>query len=160
SEKSWGPNYLHMGLTLSTTFQGTSAFNLNVDHRMTWLNDRGLEWRNRAYLGNLSGLASELYQPLDLGRQWFVAPRIVAAQDLDNMFIADNAAAQYRNRRGEAASDLGYSFGTVGEARLGYEFGNVSFTKATGAAVFPDQHDQIGMAYVHVLLDQFDNWFF
>jgi len=160
SEKSWGPNYLHMGLNLSTTFQGTSAFNLNVDHRMTWLNDRGLEWRNRANLGSLSGLASELYQPLDLARQWFVAPRIVVSQELDNMFIGDNAAGQYRNRRGEAALDLGYRFGTVGEARLGYQFGNVSFTKATGSAVFPDQHDQIGTAYLNVLLDQFDNWYF
>ncbi|HKE42963.1 MAG TPA: patatin-like phospholipase family protein [Steroidobacteraceae bacterium] len=159
-EKSWGPNYLHMGLTLSTNFQGTSSFNLNVDHRMTWLNDRGLEWRNRAYLGNLSGLGSELYQPLDLEREWFVAPRVVFTQQLDNIFIGDNNAAQYRNRRGEAGLDLGYRFGTVGEARLGYNYGKISFTKGTGSAILPDQHDNFGAAYLQVVLDQYDNWSF
>jgi NTE family protein len=159
-EKSWGPNYLHMGLNLSTNFQGTSAFNLNVDHRMTWLNDRGLEWRNRAYLGNLTGLITELYQPLDLEREWFVAPRVQFTQNLDNIFIADNAAAQYRNRRGFVGLDLGYRFGTLGEARLGYDFGGISYTKGTGSAVLPDQHDQLGTVNLSVVVDQYDSWNF
>jgi len=159
-EKSWGPNYMHIGLNLSTDFQGGSAFNLNVDHRMTWLTERGLEWRNRFYLGDLTGIASELYQPLDLARKWFVAPRLVAAQELETIFLDDDAVAQYRNRRGEVALELGRRFSTYGEARFGYHFGQVSFTKSTGAAALADSHDNLGAVYLRVVLDQYNNWNF
>ena len=126
-EKSWGPNYMHVGLNLSTDFQGTSAFNLNVDHRMTWLTDRGLEWRNRFYLGDLTGIASELYQPLDLARKWFASGRLVAAQELENIFLDNEAVAQYRNRRGEVAVDFGRRLGTYwrGAPRLPFRRGEL-----------------------------------
>jgi NTE family protein len=159
-EKSWGPNYMHIGLNLSTDFQGASAFNLNVDHRMTWLTEGGLEWRNRFYLGDLTGLASELYQPLDLARSWFVAPRVVAAQELETIFVDDEAVAQYRNRRVEAAFDFGRRIGTYGEARLGYHFGRVGFTKSTGTSALEDSHDDLGAVYLRLVLDQFNNWNF
>ena len=159
-EKSWGPNYMHIGLNLSTDFQGTSAFNLNVDHRMTWLTERGLEWRNRFYLGDLTGIASELYQPLDLARKWFTSTRLVGVQELETIFLDNEAVAQYRNRRGEVALDLGHRFGTYGEARFGYRFGKVSFTKSTGSAALTDSHDNLGAAYLRVVLDQYNNWHF
>jgi NTE family protein len=159
-EKSWGPNYMHIGLNLSTDFQGTSAFNLNVDHRMTWLTERGLEWRNRFYLGDLTGIASELYQPLDLARKWFASSRLVAAQELENIFVDDEAVAQYRNRRGEIALDLGRRMGTYGEARFGYRFGQVSFTKSTGSTALDDSHDDLGAVYMRLVLDQYNNWNF
>ncbi len=159
-EKAWGPNYLHLGLNLSTDFQGASAFNLNVDHRMTWLTDRGLEWRNRFYLGDLTGIASELYQPLDLARKWFSAGRLVAAQELENIFLDEDAVAQYRNRRGEVALELGRRIGTYGDARVGYRYGQVSFTKSTGSPALPDSHDDLGAAYLQLTLDQYNNWNF
>ena len=151
---------MHIGLNLSTDFQGTSAFNLNVDHRMTWLTERGLEWRNRFYLGDLTGIASELYQPLDLARKWFTSSRLVGVQELETIFLDDEAVAQYRNRRGEVALDLGHRFGTYGEARFGYRFGKVSFTKSTGSAALTDSHDNLGAAYLRVVLDQYNNWNF
>jgi NTE family protein len=160
-EKSWGPNYLHLGLNLSTDFQGGSAFNLNLDHRMTWLTQRGLEWRNRLYLGDLTGVSSELYQPLDLARKWFVAPRLIAAQEIENLFVGEDIVAQYRNRRGELGLDLGYRLGTHGEARVGYHYGEVSFTKASGSPDLEnDLHAQLGAAYVRLVLDQYNNWNF
>jgi len=159
-EKSWGPNYMHVGLNLSTDFQGTSAFNLNVDHRMTWLTDRGLEWRNRFYLGDLTGIASELYQPLDLARKSFASGRLVGAQELENIFLDNEAVAQYRNRRGEVAVDFGRRLGTYGEARLGYRFGQVSFTKSTGGTALEDSHDNLGAVYLRMVLDQYNNWSF
>ena len=86
-EKSWGPNYMRFGLGMSTDFDGESAFTLLGDHRMTWLNSRGLEWRNRIALGDQTGIVSELYQPLDLPRKWFVAPGASALQQLDTIFM-------------------------------------------------------------------------
>ncbi len=159
-EKSWGPNYLRFGLDLSTDFDGESAFTLLGDHRMTWLNSRGLEWRNRVALGDLTGVASELYQPLDLAREWFVAPRASALQQLESIFIAEDEVSEYRNRRFELGLDLGRRLGSLGEIRLGYEWGVVSFRAATGLPVFDRTFDHLGEISARLLIDQFDNWDF
>ncbi len=159
-EKSWGPNYLRFGMDLSTDFDGESSFTLIGDHRMTWLNSRGLEWRNRVALGDLTGVATELYQPLDLARAWFVAPHVQAYQQLDTIFIGESAVSEYRNRRGAIGFDLGRRFGTLGELRLGYDWGAVSFRTATGPAVFDRDYDHVGSLGVRLNIDQFDNWDF
>jgi len=159
-EKSWGPNYLRFGLGMATDLDGESAFTLVGDHRMTWLNSRGLEWRNSVALGDRTGITSELYQPLDLTREWFVAPGASAVQQLDSIFVAGNSVAEYRSRRSLLSFDFGKRFGSLGELRLGYDWGTTSFRTATGLPVFDRTYDHVGEANVRLLIDQFDNWDF
>ena len=159
-EKSWGPNYMRFGMNLSTDFEGESSFTLLGDHRMTWLSSRGLEWRNRVALGDLTGVATELYQPLDLAREWFVAPHALAYQQLESIFLGEDSISEYRSRRGVAGFDFGRRLGTLGELRLGFDWGAVSFRTATGLPVFDRDYDHIGAAGVSLLLDQFDHWDF
>jgi NTE family protein len=159
-EKSWGPNYMRFGLGMSTDFDGESAFTLVGDHRMTWLNSRGLEWRNRLSLGDVTGITTELYQPLDLPRQWFVAPGASAVQKLDTIFVAGDAVAEYRSRRSLLGFEFGRRFGSLGEFRLGYDWGIASFRTATGLPVFDRTYDHVGEVSARLLIDQFDNWDF
>jgi NTE family protein len=91
-EKSWGPNYLRFGINLGTDFKGQNSFTLGLDHRATWLNSRGLEWRNDVFLGQHTGWLSELYQPLDLARNWFIAPSIRLNQQTFDLFFDDRAS--------------------------------------------------------------------
>src|SRR6185369_221243 len=76
-DKSWGPNYLRVGLDLSTDFRGRSAFNLKLSHNRHWLTSSGTEWRNRLHIGEAPGLFTELYHPLtwtdSRADDWFVA---------------------------------------------------------------------------------------
>lgn len=159
-EKSWGPNYMRFGLGMSTDFDGESAFTLLGDHRMTWLNSRGLEWRNRIALGDQTGILSELYQPLDLPRKWFVAPGASALQQLDTIFVGDAAVAEYRSRRWLVGVDFGRRFGSLGELRLGYDWGVASFRTSTGLPVFDRTYDHTGEVNARLLVDQLDNWDF
>lgn len=159
-EKSWGPNYLRFGLGMSTDLDGESAFTLVGDHRMTWLNSHGLEWRNHVALGDLTGIAGELYQPLDPRREWFVAPGASAEQQLDTIFVEENAVGDYRSRRSLVGLDLGRRFGSLGELRLGYDWGITSFRAATGLPVFDRTYDHVGEVNARLLIDQFDNWDF
>jgi NTE family protein len=159
-EKSWGPNYMRFGMDLSTDFDGESAFTLLGDHRMTWLTSRGLEWRNRVALGDLTGVVTELYQPLDLAREWFVAPHALAYQQLESIFFGEDSISEYRSRKGAIGFDFGRRFGTLGELRLGYDFGAVSFRTATGLPVFDRDYDHLGTVGATLLLDQFDHWDF
>lgn len=159
-EKSWVPNYMRFGMDLSTDFDGESSFTLLGDHRMTWLNSRGLEWRNRVALGDLTGAVTELYQPLDLAREWFVAPHALAYQQLDSIFLGEDSVSEYRSRRGAVGFDVGRRFGTLGDLRLGYDWGAVSFRTATGLPVFDRDNDHVGSLGARLNIDQFDHWDF
>ena len=50
-EKEWGPSYVNLDLDLSTDLQGNSRFSARAATRSTWLDRRGLEWRNTFSLG-------------------------------------------------------------------------------------------------------------
>jgi NTE family protein len=159
-EKRWGRNYLRAGLNLSTDFKGESAFIIGLDHRTTWLNSRGLEWRNELYLGQRTGWASELYQPLDLARTWFVAPVINLDQRVFDLFVGDEAVARYSVRSARLGLQVGRRFGTLGEARLGYLYGAVHAEPNIGVSQFPAADVKTGALTAEVALDRFDNWAF
>jgi NTE family protein len=63
-DKGWGPGYLRFGFALGDDFAGGSAYQATADLRLTGLDERGREWRNRVQLGQRSGVLTELYQPL------------------------------------------------------------------------------------------------
>jgi len=159
-EKSWGPNYLRFGLNLGTDFKGESSFTIGVDHRATWLNSRGLEWRNDVYLGQHTGWLSELYQPIDLARVWFVAPTIYLNQQSYDLFVDERSVARYLVRNAQAGLQVGRRLGTLGEARLGYVYGSVHAYPSTGVSQFTDMSVKQGGLTATLTLDQFDNWAF
>lgn len=76
-DKPWGPNYLRIGLDLSTDFEGRGSFNLKLSHNRHWLTANGTEWRNRLQIGAIPAIFTELYHPLNwtvgLANDWFVA---------------------------------------------------------------------------------------
>lgn len=71
-EKSWGPNYLQLGLKLSTDFQGDAAFTLLTRYRRTWLNRAGGQWQTDFHFGRDSLLRTQWYQPFSAGSDYFV----------------------------------------------------------------------------------------
>lgn len=156
-EKSWGPNYLGLGLALASDLEGDSEFTIYVDHRATWLTKRGLEWRNRASLGQTTGLATELRQPLDLGRQWFIAPRGEFLQDERTLYLDDEAIAAYRNRRAALSIDLGRRLGNYGEVRAGFEFGSSAEKRVTGAPLLPDLARRVVGWHGTLVMDRLDS---
>lgn len=158
--KSWGPDYYRFGLGIATDFEGRSAFNLVVDQRLTWLDQRGLEWRNRLSLGDQTGLRSELRQPLDAARAWFAAVRAEADERVDDLFFDEVDVAQYRKleRRGEIA--LGRNLGTLGELQLGYEYRSLHAARRVGIPQFPSATQDIGAIHAGLVLDSLDSWNF
>jgi NTE family protein len=158
--KRWGPSYLRFGLNLSSDFEGTSSFNVLADHRATWLNQRGLEWRNSLSVGQVTDVRSELYQPVDIARRFFVAPRVEWRQQLDDLYIGEDAVARYRNRKASAGIDLGVNLATTAELRLGYEYAHVWGDLQIGFPVLPDLDEEYGALQASLLVDRLDNWGF
>ena len=123
-DKHWGPNYLRVGLDLSTDFSGRSAFNIKLSHNRHWLTAHGTEWRNRVQIGETPQIFSEIYHPLTrtIGttNDWFIAGHLTGERRLQTLFDAQgNESSEWRRSSGRLGLDMGQPWGSFGEFRLG-----------------------------------------
>lgn len=158
-EKDWGPDYLRFGLALSTDLAGESAFTIGTEYRRTWLNRRGLEWRNLATVGQLTSLRSELVQPIDVARRWMSAAFADGRQRTDELFVGGDAIARLRNRVGRFGAEIRRRFTTDAELDFGYQRSWFDANSVTGAS-FPEFQGSSGEFYARLIIDRLDNWDF
>ena len=156
-EKSWGPNYLRWGLSLSSSLDGDSDYNILADYTRRWVNSLGAEWKTQAQFGSHKVLQSEFYQPLEHSRTIFVAPRVSWDQRLIDLYQGDKILAEYRVRKAVAGLDLGIQPWSYGEIRLGYEGGTATQSLYRGTLSSPRQDIDLGAFRGRMVVDQFDN---
>jgi NTE family protein len=125
-EKPWGPNYLTVGLDMSTDFRGRSAFNLKLHHNRHWLSASGTEWRNRLQIGEVPQVFTELYHPLawaaSRADDWFASGYAGAERKRILRYTADGSEelGSYLRNQAELGLDIGQPWGDLGELRLGW----------------------------------------
>ena len=157
-EKSWGLDYLRLGLGLSSDFQGDAYFNLIGSYRNTWINSLGAEWRTDVQIGRSSSLMTEFYQPLIPEGTFFVAPRIVLENRSTDLYQGENRVASYDVSSALAALDFGSLIGRYGEVRLGLAGGIVQPELDTGPQLLsPGPERTVGAATFQLLLDRLDS---
>lgn len=118
-EKPWGPEYLRLGLSLSSTLRQGSSYALRVAWHRTWINRAGGELMAVGELGNPNGLGVEWFQPLAPASRWFFdATAGYRGQRLD-LYADEDRISEYVIERTRAAASLGLSFGALGRVRLG-----------------------------------------
>ena len=159
AEKSWGPNYLRLGLGLATDFQSEAFFNVHASYRRTWINSLGAEWLNDFQVGRTNSFLSEFYQPLTPGGAFFVAPHIEAAQTPTDVYDGNRRLARFLVTYGRAALDVGTVFASYGEARVGLTAGNARARLQTGTVDYTGGVDRIrqGAYTARVFFDQLDS---
>ncbi len=123
-DKPWGPNYLRLGLDLSTDFNRRGSFNLKLSHNRHWLTPSGTEWRNRVQIGAVPLLFTEIYHPLNwtigLSNDWFVAGYAGIERRSGTLYTEQgNELARYSRTDSKVGVDLGQPWGRFGELRLG-----------------------------------------
>jgi NTE family protein len=156
-EKSWGPNYLRLGVALESDFEGSSTYNILVDYTRRWMNSLGAEWKTQVNLGSPSGIYSEFYQPLSVKRFFFVSPHVEWRQEVFDVFDGKKVAASYRVTRYEGGLDVGIQPWMYGEARVGLLFTKFNASQKTGKVDLPDDHITRGAVVIAGRLDQLDN---
>ena len=122
TEKSWGPNFLRFGLSLSTDLQNDTFFNLMMGHKRVWVNSLGAEWTNEVVLGSTRRYATEFYQPLTLSNLVFASAYGLVQRAPEFIFNGDIREAEYSVLTETAGLDLGVPFGTMGELRVGFKW--------------------------------------
>jgi NTE family protein len=157
TEKSWGPNYLRLGLQLSSDLGNDSQFNFFGSWRATWLNAYGGEWRNEFVLGSDVLLDTSFYQPLSARQYAFVEPRLRLSNTPLDVYFGNVLFAQYRDQAITASADLGVNFSQYGQARLGLYRGYHRFSLRTGLPSLPNVNVDTAGLQAGLRIDRLDS---
>jgi NTE family protein len=156
-EKPWGPNYLRFGLSLESSFDGGSSYNILIDYTMRWVNRLGAEWKNQVQFGETHLFFSEFYQPVFPTRTLFIAPYFRWEQRFADVYYGDDVIARYRIRQQQWGADLGVQPWTYGEVRFGYVRDQVQARYQVGLPGFPAVDLTQGALRLRAIADQLDN---
>jgi len=156
-EKSWGPNYLRVGVALESDFKGSSSYNILADYTRRWINSLGAEWKTQVNLGSPAGIYSEFYQPLSVSRLFFISPHGEWRQNPVDVYEGHDRVAEYRITSYEGGLDFGIQPWMYGEARVGLQFGKFRASSISGDIDLPTDNITRGAIVVQGRLDQLDN---
>jgi len=155
--KSWGPNFLQLGVSLEDDFEGSTGFNLSARMTRAGINRLGAEWRNDLRLGTDPKFFTEFYQPLSFDSRLFLAPRIELEQSNINAFVMDETVARLRLSEAEAGLDFGRELGRIGEFRVGVFRGFGEARVKVGDPSIPNIDFDTGGAFAQLRFDTLDN---
>jgi len=159
-EKSWGPNYLRFGLSLSANVGHDTGFTIVGRSDRRWMNSNGGEWINQLQVGEIAGFLSEFYQPFAPGSPWFAAPRVTLYRMQSNVFLGDDKVALYRRQSSQLGLDLGREIGALGEARIGFVGGRLDSSMDIGPPVLPSEKVRLNAWTARMEFDQLDDYNF
>lgn len=121
--KSWGPNYVRVGLNLEDDFEGNSRYNAALRFIATELNRLGAEWLTDLQIGDNPKLFTEFYQPLSLASRYFIAPQLDFEERSVFRLEDRDRVAEFRVRTLQGGLDFGRELSNWGEIRFGVRRG-------------------------------------
>ncbi len=120
TEATIGKDYLSPSVGVYGDGGGDLKFQVTLQHVRRWLNERGAQWRNTLEVGYETSLSTSFYQPLDVGQQFFVEPKLLAGQTLENLFLDGDHVATVEFRDLGGRLDFGWNLPHAAQVRLGY----------------------------------------
>lgn len=153
-EKSWGPNYLRMGLNLNSSWKGLSSYSLRAAYHQTLLNALGGESLTWAELGSRTGFGAEYYQPLDPARSYFFEARGSLRREEYALFGDDLRISDFRNAVARLELAVGKNFALLGQAQIGWREERHRFRIETGLPLLPTNAQKVSGVQASVELDQ------
>jgi len=158
--KSWGPNYLRLGLGVESDYDGGSRANAAAQLLMTDLNAYDADLLLQAQIGEEPGFFAEYFQPLSLRSDFFFAPSL-RHEFMTRQVIDDgHQVARYRIRETSAAFAIGAELSNWGEVRLGVRRGDGSTHVLVGDPTLPVDNFDLGGAYLEFGYDRLDSAYF
>jgi NTE family protein len=143
-EKSWGPDYLYIGLELRSDSTGQTGFGLRLGADLTRCNAWGGVWRQDALVGQENSYRTEWHQPLWDGPV-FAAVKAEGREWTRLVYRDGDAEDDYLCSTLGAGLDLGLSAGSLGELRLGWWHAREWGRRSIGTDGPPDyQADIVG----------------
>jgi len=161
-EKSWGPNYVQLGMKWNSSMAGNGILSIAVSYLKTEMNSWNGELRTALAIGDEPGLFTDFYQPLGKGADWFGGARLLAQQFNINVFEegTSDIVEQFGISRLGVSAYGGREFGNWGRALLEYARGGGDREIRIGDPTTPDQDFDIGELSFVLEADRLDDLYF
>jgi NTE family protein len=159
TEKSWGPDYLRIGIELQASSR-ENDFAIRAAYHRKWLNSYGAEWLSGAQLGQMTNIFTEFYQPVDPRQYFFIDPAAGLSRDKVKAYQDDQRIAEYLVTTRSAVFNVGANLGVYGQLRFGRLVRKVEASVATGVQALPEGQNTLQGWQLLADLDQFDRTFF
>ncbi len=160
TEKSWGPDYVRLGLNLNSSLSGGSTYSLRAAYQKTWLNSLGGELLVSGELGSDTGLAAAWYQPLDPAQRYFVEAQGSVRRENVAIYIGEQRASIYRDNVSRLDLMGGVNIGLLGQVRLGWREEQRTVRLETGLPIQPPDPLRTSGWLASFELDQLDQLYF
>ncbi len=157
TEKSWGPNYLQLGIALASDFEGESSWNIGASLLKTALNRRAGELRLAAQIGDSPLVFTEFYQPLDVSLRYFINPQLLYDSRSFSRFEDGDEIEEFRVNRYGGGIAAGRVLGHWGEIRVGMRRFTGDAEVRIGDPATPDIDIDSAEAYLRLTYDRIDN---
>jgi NTE family protein len=157
-EKSYSPPIVRPLINIDGTNYNEVLFSAGA--RITFLDfgSFGSELRNDIVLGSVYRLTSEYYHPFSPNTRWFIAPQLALNTKKFYFYFDNHIDSQYRKRQFGGALDVGYTFGSVAEVRLGYQSAYQRYSPVIGdSVIYPIQSGRVGVTRLHYNVDLTDD---
>ncbi len=135
-EKSWGPDYLRLGVHLESSLSRGSSYLLRLGYQKTWINPLGGELLVSGDLGSRSGVGVEWFQPLEPAQRLFFQARGAAHRVRSDWFYGDRRIAEYSTAQASVEADAGLAFARLGQLRLGWRERRTANALETGVDLY------------------------
>jgi NTE family protein len=117
--KSWGPNYLHFGLSMDGDMDGENGTNLLVGYTRTEMNKWAGEWTSLVQVGEEPKIATYFHQPLGYNLNYFIRPLLGTKKTNIGVFTDGDKFAEYRLEEHVAELLVGREFAHSAVLALG-----------------------------------------
>ena len=117
--RSWGPNYLQLGMEYSSAAGSDALFGLAASYLSTAINPLGGEWRATLVIGDEPALIADLYQPFGPKGLYFYAPSLNLESNQFNVYEGDERVTEAQQREATLEFAVGRELPTWGEYRFG-----------------------------------------
>ena len=131
-ERSWGPNYLQLGMEFSSADKSDSLFGLAASYLSTAINPLGGEWRATAVIGDEPAVMADLYQPFGPKGLYFYAPSLILESNQFNVYEGDERVTEAQLREATLEFAVGRELPTWGEYRFGLRAAKGAFDLRVG----------------------------
>ena len=160
-EKSWGPDYLRLGVRFDSNLSQGSNYLLRAGYQKTWLNELGAELLASVEVGSSSGVGVQWVQPLTPDQRYFVDATADYQRDRTDYFLAAQRISEYRTARSRLELGAGINLRQLGQLRVAWREMHVKHTLDTGVDIFADVNERGGGAWLLGMdLDRLDRLYF
>jgi NTE family protein len=158
NSRSWGPNYLQLGVEYSSAGDANAIFGLAASYLRTAINERGGEWRATFVVGDEPAFLASMYQPFGDSGRFFVAPSLDVSSRFVNVFDSGTLISQFALREADLELAGGRELGSWGEVRTGLRSGAGDTRLRIGDPLtFADVDYRRGEYFARFSVDTLDN---